>query len=231
MRLLDEEWTACYERLSRGEFFRKIVSGALELRHYIGFLRESFHNTRQNPHTMAMFVAHLKSGEPGLKAKFLKHAAMELGHDEMALDDLRALGEDPEKVRSGRPMVATEAMSGFIMFQIQHRDPLAFLGYSYHLEAIPVRMGALAMGALGRLGVPANAVSFLKEHIEADPVHSKWNREYVEGFVRTAAGMDAVIYGMRGACELHGMMFQGIDEGQEPVQASWTPAVTAVAVK
>lgn len=231
MKLIETEWNSCYERLARGEFFRKLTTGALEVRHYKGFLRESFHNTRQNPDTMAMFAAHFKSGNPGLKAKFLKHTAMELGHDELALDDLRALGEDAEAVRSGRPMIATEAMTGFIMLQIQHRNPLAFLGYSYHLESIPVRMSVAAMGALGRLGIPANAVSFLKEHIEADPVHLKWNREYVEGFVRTQADLDAVIYGMRGTCELHGMMFQGIDEGLDAAPVSWTPADAVTAVK
>jgi len=117
------------------------------------------------------------------------------------------------------------------MLQIQHRNPLAFLGYSYHLEAIPVKMGAVAMGALGKLGIPPNAVSFLKEHIEADPVHSKWNREYVEGFVQTASDLDAVVYGMRGTCELHGLMFRAIDEETAFSAASWTPAPDLVAVK
>src|SRR4051812_33846006 len=98
MKLLDAEWNICYERLKRGEFFRKLASGALELRHYKGFLLESYHNTRQNPSTMAMFAAHVKTGDPSLKAKFLKHTAMELGHDEMALDDLKALGEDVEAI-------------------------------------------------------------------------------------------------------------------------------------
>jgi pyrroloquinoline quinone (PQQ) biosynthesis protein C len=231
MRLLDAEWAACYEKLSRSEFFRKLGSGALELRHYKGFLRESYHNTRQNPSTMAMFAAHVKSDNPGLKAKFLKHTAMELGHDEMALDDLRALGEEVDSIRAGRPLIATEAMTGFIMLQIQHRNPLAFLGYSYHLEAIPVRMGEAAMGALGKLGIPPNAVSFLQEHIEADPVHSKWNREYVEGFVKSSSDFDALIYGMRGTCELHGLMFQAIDEDAGIAPASWTPAAQSVAVR
>jgi pyrroloquinoline quinone (PQQ) biosynthesis protein C len=230
-KLLETEWSACYEKLSRGEFFRKLASGGLQLRHYKGFLRESYYNTRQNPATMAMFAAHVKSGSPGLKAKFLKHTAMELGHDEMALDDLRALGDEVDSIRAGSPMIATEAMTGFIMLQIQHRNPLAFLGYSYHLEAIPVHMAAAAMGALGQLGIPANALSFLKEHIEADPVHSKWNREYVEGFIQSAADLDAVVYGLRGTCELHGRMFQAIDEDAGTAPASWTPASQTVTVK
>lgn len=231
IRLLETEWMACYEKLSQGAFFRKLGSGALELRHYKGFLRESYHNTRQNPSTMAMFAAHVKCDDPKLKAKFLKHTAMELGHDEMALDDLRALGEEVDSIRNGRPMIAAEAMTGFIMLQIQHRNPLAFLGYIYHLEALPVHIGATAMGALGNMGIPANAFSFLREHTEADPVHVKWNQEYIKGFIKSSSDFDAVVYGMRGTAELHGMMFRAIDEDAERPRASWTPVAHSLAAK
>lgn len=231
LKRIDSEWETCYLRLTRSEFFRKLEEGRLEPKHYIGFLRESYHNTRRNPLTMALFVAHLQSGSPALKAKFLKHAAMELGHDEMALDDLKVLGDDVDAVRNANPLIATEAMSGFISFQIQHRNPVAFLGYSYHLEALPVRMGASAMGVLLNLGIPSNAFTFLKEHVEADPVHSKWNREYAEGFIRNASDLDAVIYGLRGTCELHGMMFQSLIDGPDSQSQGWTPAVRTASVK
>ncbi|MEO6095513.1 MAG: iron-containing redox enzyme family protein [Fibrobacteria bacterium] len=229
LQRIDSEWELCYQGLARSEFFRKLDEGGLERNHYKGFLRESYHNTRQNPQTMAMFVAHVKSDDSRLKAKFLKHAAMEMGHDEMALNDLRALGENVETIRHGRPLVATEAMSGFVLFQIQHRNPLAFLGYSYHLETLPVRIGDSALASLLKLGIPADAFSFLKEHVDADPVHSKWNREYVEGFVQTDSDLDAVIFGLRGTCELHGMMFQSLLDGASGDRQSWTPvAQTAV---
>jgi pyrroloquinoline quinone (PQQ) biosynthesis protein C len=190
------------------------------LRHYQGFLRETYHNTAQNPKTMALFMAHLQGGPRALEAKFTKHTAMEIGHDELALDDLRQLGVDPEPVRNGRPMPITEAMAAFIVFQIQHRNPLAYLGYLYHLEALPMHFGESVIGALAKMGVPASATSFLREHADADPVHVKWNREYMEGFIRTEADMEAAVYGMRGTSELHALMFTGIlDQCRD-----WKPA-------
>jgi pyrroloquinoline quinone (PQQ) biosynthesis protein C len=231
LQRIDAEWEICYQRLARSEFFRKLDEGSLELNHYKGFLRESYHNTRQNPGTMAMFVAHVESDDARLKAKFLKHAAMEMGHDELALDDLQTLGEDVEGIRHGRPLVATEAMSGFVLFQIQHRNPLASLGYSYHLETLPVRIGASALASLLKSGVPADAFTFLKEHVDADPVHTKWNREYIEGFVQSSSDLDALIFGLRGACELHGMMFQSLLDASSGTGQSWTPAGQTAAVK
>jgi pyrroloquinoline quinone (PQQ) biosynthesis protein C len=155
-----------------------------------------------------------------LEAKFTKHTAMEIGHDELALDDLRQLGVDPEPVRNGRPMPVTEAMSAFIIFQIQHRNPAAYLGYLYHLEALPTHAGGNILGTLAKMGVPDSATSFLREHAEADMVHVKWNREYLEGFIRTEADLEAAVYGMRGTCELHALMFAGIlDQSRD-----WKPA-------
>ena len=210
LELLEREWVACFERMKHGEFFRLLASARLEKRHYMGFLRETYHNAAHNPKNMALFMAHFHSDRRDLEAKFLKHTAMEIGHDELALDDLRVLGGDAEAARQGRPLPTTEALAAFIVFQIQHRNPIAYLGYLYHLEAMPVHFGHDVMTSLKAIGIPLEATTFLREHAEADPVHVKWNREYLNGFIRTEADMEAVLYGLRGTCELHGLMFQGI---------------------
>jgi hypothetical protein len=214
--ILEKEWLSCFARMRRGRFFQLLASKRLERAHYMGFLRETYHNTYHNPKKMALFMAHLNSYRPRLEAKFMKHTAAEIGHDEMALDDLKVLGGDPDAVRRGRPLPSTEALTAFIVFQIQHRNPLAYLGYLYHLEAMPVHMGADVMQCLASIGIPPEATTFLREHADADPVHIKWNREYMEGFIRNDEDLEAALYGMRGTCELHGGMFQAIlDQGRD----------------
>jgi pyrroloquinoline quinone (PQQ) biosynthesis protein C len=219
IEIIEREWMRCFERMKLGNFFRMLASAQLERKHYLGFLRETYHNAACNPRNMALFMAHLRSGRPDLEAKFLKHTAMEIGHDELALNDLRVLGGDAESVRNGRPLATTEALAAFIVFQIQHRNPMAYLGYLYHLEAMPVQSGREVMDFLSAMGVPMEATTFLREHAEADPVHVKWNREYLEGFIKTEADLEAVLYGLRGTCELHGLMFQGILDHA----ADWEP--------
>jgi pyrroloquinoline quinone (PQQ) biosynthesis protein C len=208
--ILERAWLEAFAKLVEGPFFRKLADGTLRLEHYKGFLRETYHNAAHNPKNMALFIAHLRSDRPDLEAKFLKHTAMEIGHDRMALDDLKLLGGDAEEARTGRPLPTTEALAAFIVFQIQHRNPLAYLGYLYHLEELPVHFGKAAMASMGAIGIPVEATTFLQEHAEADPIHVKWNREYLEGFIRTEADLQAVLYGLRGTCDLHGIMFQGI---------------------
>jgi pyrroloquinoline quinone (PQQ) biosynthesis protein C len=226
--ILEKEWLSCFKRMRQGKFFQLLASKRLERAHYMGFLRETYHNASHNPKNMALFMAHLHSDRRQLEAKFLKHTAAEIGHDELALDDLKVLGGDAESVRHGRPLPTTEALAGFIVFQIQHRNPLAYLGYLYHLEAMPVHFGGEVMECLLAAGIPLEATTFLREHAEADPVHVKWNREYIEGFIRDDEDMEAVLYGLRGTCELHGGMFQGIlDHAQDWSAAPARGAATA----
>ncbi len=208
--ILESEWEKSFSRLRKTEYFRRMAEGQLELAHYKGFLRESYHNVAQNPKSMALFISRLSTNRVALAGKFLKHAAMEMGHDELALSDLAILGEDAAGIRQTRPLPTTEALSAFIYFQMMQRNPLAYLGYSFHLEALPIRMGETGISLLLKMGVPLSATTFLKEHADLDPVHMRWNREYVEGFVKTPEDLEAVLYGLRGACDLHGVMFQGI---------------------
>jgi pyrroloquinoline quinone (PQQ) biosynthesis protein C len=196
---------------------------------YKGFLRQTYHNVALNPRIGCHFLGRHVPANQALEARLLRHIASEMGHDGLALADLAALGEDPEAVKASRPLPATEALAAFVTFQIEHRNPLAYFGYVWHLEALAERLGEASLDALVRLGIPAGAMTFLKEHSENDPVHMRFNREYLEGFVRTEQDLEAVIYGVQGTCELHGAMFQAVvdEAGRGPGQAaatSWLPA-------
>jgi pyrroloquinoline quinone (PQQ) biosynthesis protein C len=217
----DAVWRQENERMQQGPFFRLLAEGRLNQGHYLRFLRETYFNVFLNPKLMALFLAHMRSNRPDLEAKFLKHTAMEIGHDALALEDYRLLGGDPEEVRRSLPLPTTEALGAFIVFQIQHRNPLAYLGYLYHLEALPVHSGLDVIESLVRIGVPRKATSFLREHAEADPVHVKWNREYLDGFITNEVDLQAMLYGLKGTCRLHTGMFNGILEASE----DWSPAV------
>lgn len=204
------EWERCFEALRQGEFFRKLAARSLTIDHYKAFLREEFHNTTVNPKIMAIFFSRLDSPDYGTAAKLLKHAAMETGHNEMALNDLAALGEDVEAVRKARALPATEALAAFVIHEMERRNPLAFLGYLYHMEAISERLAGGSSDLFGSMGIPESALSFLREHAEADLVHVKWNREYLRTFIRSDGELEAVLYGIKGSVLLHGLMFQGI---------------------
>lgn len=211
-QIVAKEWQACFAEIAREDFLASLVSGGFTVDHYKAFLVETYHNASLNPRLGSLFHAHLPERKSGLMARFLKHNASEVGHNELALDDLAALGEDVEGIRASQPLVATEALGAFIAFQIQFRNPLAYLGYLYHLEALAQEAGGMAMGSLGSLGIPPSAFTFLKEHSEADVAHLQFNRDYVDNLTESPQDLEAVLWGMRGACRLYGNMLEAILE-------------------
>lgn len=211
---VETAWRRSFEEVAGTPFLRLLSEGGLTRGHYLGFLRETYYNASMNPRLGSLFQAHLDSDRPALEARFLKHNASEIGHHHLALADLAALGGDGPAVRRGRPLPTTEALAAFAAFQIQHRHPLAYLGYLYHLEAIATTRGEAMMAVLRGLGIPANAMTFLQEHAEADVAHMQLNRDYIAGFVRTEVDLEAVVYGIQGACKLHGLMLAGVVEAE-----------------
>lgn len=212
---IENEWEHCFRVMATGEFFQRLETGTLSREHYMAFLAEEYHNTTVNPKLMALFISHLNTDSHKTAGKLLKHAAMELGHNEMAMQDLKALGGDTAEVRRGRPLPATEALAALIAFEIQHRNPKAFLGYLYHMENISVKMAGKSGDTFSKLQIPESALTFLREHSDADPTHVRWNRDYLEDFILTREDLDAVLFGLRGTCLLHGLMFQGIVDSVE----------------
>src|SRR5207302_1057002 len=114
---------------------------------------------------------------------FYKHAVSEIAHDLLALNDLGALGVDMEKMKQTRPLPATAAFNAFPLMQIQFTNPIAYLGYLFHLEFLPTQQGRSHIERLMSLGVPENALTFLEEHATVDIGHNKMMERYIKYFV------------------------------------------------
>jgi pyrroloquinoline quinone (PQQ) biosynthesis protein C len=100
----------------------------------------------------------------------------EEGHDQFALDDLRALGYDAEPlVRSVPPVPSVAALVDFGRACVNGPDPATFLGYIYALERRVLRLTdewfqslakSLPAGAPVATGLRAHAREFDREHVE-----------------------------------------------------------------
>lgn len=207
---LRKAWEPECGRLLEGPFFRRLRAGDLNLTHYTALLRETYYNTRENPNSFALMSWHLQGRKRELSKSIWRHCGAEFGHHELALEDLRALGEDASGIPEGRPLPTTEALIAFAVFQIQFRNPLAYFGYIYHLEMLPARIGPDVIADLKAIGVPTAAMAFLTEHAHADTGHIRWMEDYLRVGVASPEDLEAVIHGAKSTCRLHGVMLQGI---------------------
>lgn len=216
------EWKKSLTEFLSTPFFRRLSEGTLTLQHYQALLRETYYNTRENPPSFALMTWHLKGRKQEVARKIYRHCSAEYGHHELALNDLRAMGVDVSNIPAKRPLPTTEALIAFAVYNIQHGNPLAYLGYVFHLEMLPATLGMRFISELASMGVPPEAMTFLTEHSEADQGHTRWLEEYFRDTVETSEDLEAIIHGAVGSCKLHGVMLQGVldsvNEGRE-----WTP--------
>lgn len=218
---IKDEWEKGMGKLERNPFFRAMRDGSFTRNHYAMFLREEYFNTMENPESLAMATFHLQGPKRALNKTLLRHAMAESGHNLMALSDLETLGFSVGSIPEEKPLATTEPFIAFFVYQIQHRNPLAYLAYIHHLESIAVAKGPQVISTLMALGIPKEAMSFLTEHAEVDTVHTRWVSEYFTGLVKDRKDLEDILHGIRGAIALHGMMLEGIMDAVDGRDAAW----------
>ena len=200
---------------------RMLAAGSITVAHYKAILRETYHYTKEDPQIQALAAIYLRGDDRGTVRMFLKHATSEIGHDLMALEDLKSLGEDVSTIPTTMPLPATIALTAFPFYQIQYHNPVGYLGYLYFLEYMPTQAGAGYRSALHAAGIPYEAMTFLDEHTTVDVAHNKLMEEYVRRLVRTEGDVAAIRYAIRVTGYLYGEMLTGAvrSVGREPM--SW----------
>lgn len=171
---------------------RHVASGKLTTAEYASVLREIYFYSREDPQLQAFATAWFKGADRALVRLFLKHAIAEVGHDQLALNDLTALGYDATLLRSGFPLPTTIALTSFPYWAVQFLSPVSYLGYLYFLEALPTTAGGDLIAALESAGIPGETMSFLREHATVDVAHIKLMGRYVSSLVQTEADQNAV---------------------------------------
>lgn len=187
---------------------QRLASGALTIEHYKSYLRQTYHYTKDNPQIQALATVYFSGSDRDLVRLFYKHAISEIGHDQLALNDLDRLGGDTASVRIEYPLPATVALNAFVYWQIYNHNPIGYLGYLFFLEFLPTSSGADYMQLLEQIGVPREAMSFLQEHATVYMAHNQLMERYAQALIQTEADLQAVVYAMRATGKLYADMLQ-----------------------
>jgi len=185
---------------------RFLGSGKLTGAHYKSLLIEIFHYAREDPQLQALATVYFRGIDRECVKMFFKHAASEIGHEAMALQDLKTLGVDVSQIPISNPLPATTALTAYPFYQIQYRSSIGYLGYLYFLEHMPTHQGSFYADALLSAGINRDALTFLGEHMSVDVAHNKLMELYIEKLVRTRIDVDEVIYAMRVTGRLYAEM-------------------------
>src|SRR5262249_36113590 len=147
-----------------------VIRGDASRERYVEFLAATYHYVRWSGPILARTAAGLRrSGRATWLADLVdQKSAEEAPHDRWAPADLRRCGENVELVKAAPAPRAVEAYVQWSLAMADAGSP-AFLGSAYTFEVLSMeRAGAAARNLRARGAVPADAVTFLAGHGDAD---------------------------------------------------------------
>ncbi|MBI1365848.1 MAG: hypothetical protein GC153_07805 [Alphaproteobacteria bacterium] len=222
MKQLRERFQPVHDAFLKSAPIQRMASGKMEIAEYRSILRQVFHHTRENPQLQAMATVHFRGRQRDMIRSFFSHAASEIGHDQLALNDFITLGGDATSVPYENPLPATSALLAYGFYQIYNLNHLGYLGYLFFLEFTPTQSGGLLMESLKAAGVPENAMTFLRDHTTIDQGHNKMMERYVDRLVTTQEDVDCIVYAMTTTGYLYQQMLaQAIEAAHLSVQTGW----------
>lgn len=196
-------------------WMKRLLTGEMDVSHYLGFLLETYHNTGYNPQLQAYASMYILNNPRSIVKKFYQHAISEIGHDLLALSDLKNLGVPEEFVLNTKPLPMTTAFFASAVWGIQRKGPLYYLGYLFHLEFSPTDSGMKHVEMLKQKGIPDNAVTFLEEHATVDIGHNKLMELYVAELVKTPEDFEIIKEALTVCVDLHTKMLCSAFENGE----------------
>lgn len=219
---LNERAAPAIERFLQAPIIGKILTGEITAPEYRSMMRQVFHYTRENPQMQTLATVFFRGRQRDMVMPFFKHAASEIGHEQLAMNDVIALDGDATDMPYENPLPATSALLAFGFYQIYNLNPIGHLGYIYFLEKLPVQSGGMLMEKLGEAGIPENAMTFLRDHAEVDVGHVKLMEKYVNALISDERGLDAVEYAMNTVSYLYqAMLTQAAEAATSSIHVGW----------
>jgi pyrroloquinoline quinone (PQQ) biosynthesis protein C len=154
---------------------RDCLMGRVTRDQYLAFLAQAYHHVK---HTVPLLMAcgsRLPERLGWLRAAIAEYIGEEIGHEEWILSDIAASGGDPDVVRDGAPVPATELMVAYAYDYVARRNPAGFFGMVHVLEGTSIALANAAAQALrSGLGLPPEAFTYLTSHGTLDQEHVRF---------------------------------------------------------
>jgi len=176
---------------------------------YLEFLTQAYHHVKHTFPLMALAAS--RTADERYQDAMVEYMDEERGHEKWILDDIRAIGGDPDAVRSGAPGIPCQIMVGYAYYAIEHISPYAFLGSVHVLEGMSVMLADKLADALKKsFSLESDAgFTYLRTHGSLDTDHVAFFRKLADGFDDPAA-QRIIIDNAKIFYRLYGAIFQDL---------------------
>lgn len=179
---------------------------------YLAYLAEAYHHVKETCPLLGRALSRCGEADRPLREALIDYIAEERGHEAWILEDIAALGGDPDKVVADGPSPAVEAMVGYVANAIDRHGPYAMLGMVHVLEGLSVDLAEIAAGSIARtLAVDPSkgGFSYLTSHGAVDQEHVRFFADLLDKVDRPA-DQDRIIRTAIVVYGLFGAIFQGL---------------------
>ena len=205
-------------RLEQSPAIARCLGGDVEMQTYQAFLIEAYHHVK---HTVPLLMAcgsRLPERLEWLREAIVHYIEEEVGHQEWILNDLHHLGVDKEKVRHGKPGLATELMVSYAYDTIARNNPVGLFGMVYTLEKTSSTIATYAAGQIvTALDLPTKAMSYMVSHGSLDVAHMQ-DFERLMNRLDGADDQAAVLHSARVFYELYTRIFEALPVSQQNLE-------------
>jgi len=176
---------------------------------YVDFLTQAYHHVKHTYPLLALASVHTQN--EAYQDALVEYMEEERGHEKWILDDIRAMGGDPEAVRTGKPEQACQIMVGYTYFAVEWLSPYAMLGSVHVLEGMSTALADKAADAIQQsLGVAGKeGFSYLRSHGALDIEHVAFFKELVNAIPEEAHAI--IIETSKIIYRLYGDIFRELD--------------------
>jgi len=188
--------------------FEVVTSGGMNRNHYVAYLRETYHMVRHTPRILSLAGARLGDEKREIRNWFIKHAVEENGHDLFCINDLRNIGEYPDKVLDTDPLSGAWGLITQNYYMATYGNPLGILGVTTATEGLGAHIGSKFAELLNQhYNIPINGLTFLKSHSGFDGDHLEDARKVIDELVSEPSDIRAIIQGRRMTFHHYGRLF------------------------
>jgi thiaminase len=198
------------ELFSTSRFIQTIERGEVTKPLYALYLLETYHYTRHNARNQAVVGVRCPEGELQYQRFCFEHAAEEVGHEHMALHDLKSLGVADADLAMPPPLPATTVLTGYLYWISYQGNPLQRLGYSFWAESCYEYVIPLLRNVQQRLELTNAQMTFFISHAEIDADHSKAVNDMLCKRCKTHDDWSTVAEVMRTSLRLTGAMMDNV---------------------
>ena len=154
----------------------------LDRRAYVSWLAQTYFYIRYTTRLVSLCAAKCRIEDQAFFEKTIWHLKEEVGHENIAIADLRNLGYAPDDIAE---LPSTRAIYHSQVFFVEHYGPYAQLGYSMLLEGMAGKAGPGVTKILTKT-YGEKASKLLRVHAEEDPGHVEAGLVFLKDLDSTA---------------------------------------------